>query len=69
MIISYWSKAVLVLKNKHSVDFHSRNMVILTTFSDFVMFGSRNLGHNGVKLKKNYHLHKPSYIPYLSFRK
>jgi hypothetical protein len=30
MIISSWSKAVLVLKNKHFVDFHSRNMVIFS---------------------------------------
>jgi hypothetical protein len=27
-------------------------MVILTKFLDFVMFGTRDLGHNGVKLKK-----------------
>jgi hypothetical protein len=46
------SKAVLVLKNKHFVDFHSRNMVMLTKFFDFVMFGTRDLGHNGVNLKK-----------------
>jgi hypothetical protein len=26
------------------------------------MFGTRDLGHNGIKFKKNYHLHKPSYI-------
>jgi hypothetical protein len=44
---------VLVLKNKHFVDFHSRNKVILTKFLDFVMFGTRDIGHNGVKLKKN----------------
>jgi hypothetical protein len=43
---------VLVLKNKHFVDFHSRNTVILTNFLDFVMFGTRDIGHNGVKLKK-----------------
>jgi hypothetical protein len=43
---------VLVLKNKHFADFHSRNMVILTKFLDFVMFGTKDLGHNGVKLKK-----------------
>jgi hypothetical protein len=28
-------------------------MVILTKFLDFVMFGTKDLGHNGVKLKKN----------------
>jgi hypothetical protein len=27
-------------------------MVILTKFFDFVMFGTRDLGHNGEKLKK-----------------
>jgi hypothetical protein len=60
---------VLILKNKLFVDFHSRNMVILTKFLDFVMFGTRDLGHNGVKFKKMYHLHKPSYMSYLSCRK
>jgi hypothetical protein len=40
---------VLVLKNKHFVDFHSRNKAILTKFLDFMMFGTRDLGHNGVK--------------------
>jgi hypothetical protein len=57
---------VLVLKNKHFVNFHSRNMVILTKFLDLVMFGTRDLGHNGEKLKKKYFLHKSSYMPYLS---
>jgi hypothetical protein len=37
------------IKNKHFVDFHSRNMVILTKFLDFVMFWTRDLGHNGKK--------------------
>jgi hypothetical protein len=32
-----WSKVVLVLKNKHFVDFHSRNMVIFSKFLDFMM--------------------------------
>jgi hypothetical protein len=37
-------------------------MVILTKFLDFVMFGTRDLGHNGVKFKKftisiNHHIH------------
>jgi hypothetical protein len=50
-MISSWSKAVLVFKNEHFVDFHSRNMVILTKFLDFVMFGTRDLGHNGIKSK------------------
>jgi hypothetical protein len=43
---------VLVLKNEHFVDFHSQNMVILTKFLDLVMFGTRDLGNNGVKFKK-----------------
>jgi hypothetical protein len=55
---------VLVLKNKHFVDFHSRNMVIFSKFLDFVMFGTGDLGHSGEKFKKFYHLHKPSYIPF-----
>jgi hypothetical protein len=50
-------------------DFHSRNMAILTKFLNFVMFGTRDLGHNGKKFKKNYHLHKLSYMPYLSCKK
>jgi hypothetical protein len=33
-------------------EFHSRNMVISTKFMDFVMFGTRDLGHSGEKLKK-----------------
>ena len=53
MIISKWSKAVLVLKNEHFVNLYSRNMVILTKFLDFVMFGTRDLGHNGEKFQKN----------------
>jgi hypothetical protein len=52
MITSWWSKAVLVLKNKHFVDFHRRNMVILSIFLDFVMFETGDLDQNGVKLKK-----------------
>jgi hypothetical protein len=43
---------VLVLKNKHFVDFHSRNMVNFSKFLDFVMFGTGDLGHSGEKLKK-----------------
>jgi hypothetical protein len=35
-----------VLKNKNFVNFNSRNMVIFTEFLDFVMFGTRDLGHN-----------------------
>jgi hypothetical protein len=31
---------------------NSRNMAILTKFMDFAMFGTRDLGHNGKKLKK-----------------
>jgi hypothetical protein len=31
-------------------------MAILTKFLDFVMFGTRDLGHNGKNQKKNYHL-------------
>jgi hypothetical protein len=37
-------------------------MVISTKFMDTVMFGTRDLGHNGEKFKKIYHLNKPSYI-------
>jgi hypothetical protein len=33
------------IKNKHSVDFHSRNMVILSIFLDFVMFETGDLWH------------------------
>jgi hypothetical protein len=44
-------------------------MVILTKFVDFVMFGTRDLEHNGEKFKKCYHLHKPSHMPYLTCRK
>ena len=36
-------------------------MVISTKFMDFVMFGTRDLGHNGEKFKKFYHLNKPSF--------
>jgi hypothetical protein len=43
---------VLVLKNKHFVNFHSRNIVIFSKFLDLVKFGTRDLGHNGEKLKK-----------------
>jgi hypothetical protein len=35
-------------------------MVILTKFLDFVMFGTRDLGHNDIKFKKisiNHHIH------------
>jgi hypothetical protein len=53
MIISWWSKAVLVLKNKHFIDLQSRNMVIFSKFFDFVMFGTGDLGQNGEKFKKN----------------
>jgi hypothetical protein len=45
-------QAVLVLKNKHFVDFHSRNMVIFSKLLDFVMSGTGDLGHNGEKVKK-----------------
>jgi hypothetical protein len=38
-------------------EFHSRNMLILTKFLDFVMFGTRELWHNGEKFEKFYHLH------------
>jgi hypothetical protein len=38
-----------------------RNMVLLTKFLDFVIFGTRDLMHNGEKLNKFYHLHKLSY--------
>jgi ribosomal protein S19 len=41
-----------IKKTKHFVNFHSRNMVILTKFLDFVMFGTRDLGHNGENFKK-----------------
>jgi hypothetical protein len=34
-----------------------------------IMFGTRDLGHNGKNFKKNYHLHKPLHMPYLSCRK
>jgi hypothetical protein len=44
-------------------------MVIFSKFFDFVMFGTGDLGHNGEKFKKNYHLHKKSYMPYLPCRK
>jgi hypothetical protein len=44
-------------------------MGIFSKFFDFVMFGTRDLRHNGEKLKKNYHPHKPSYMPYLPCRK
>jgi hypothetical protein len=44
MIISQWSKAVLVSKNKHFIDFHSRNMAIFSKFLDFGMFGIGDLG-------------------------
>jgi hypothetical protein len=36
---------------------------------DFVMFGTGDLGHYGEKFKIVYHLHKPSYMPYLPCRK
>jgi hypothetical protein len=58
-----------VLKNKHFVDFHSRNMVIFSKFLDIVIFGTGNLGQNGEKFKKFYHLHKPSYMPYIPWKK
>jgi hypothetical protein len=50
-------------------EYHSRNMVISTKFMDFVMFGTRDLGHNGEKFNKLYHLNKLSYMPYLPCRK
>jgi hypothetical protein len=40
---------VLVLKNEHFVDFHSRNMAIFSTFLNFVMFG---IGISGTMAKK-----------------
>jgi hypothetical protein len=40
------------IKNKHFIDFHSRNMVIFSKFLDFVMFGTGDLGHNAEKFKK-----------------
>jgi hypothetical protein len=43
-------------------------MVVLAKLLDFMMFGTRDLRHNGEKLKKKY-LHKPSYMPYLPCRK
>jgi hypothetical protein len=50
-------------------EFHSRNMVIWIKFMDFVIFGTTDLGHNGKKFKKIYHLNKPSYMPYRPCRK
>jgi hypothetical protein len=59
------------IKNKHFVDFHSRNMVIFSKFLDFLMFENGDLGHSGGKFKKFYHLYKPSYMymPYIPCRK
>jgi hypothetical protein len=39
------------IKNKHFVDFHSRNMVIFSEFLDFVIFGTGDLVQNGEKFK------------------
>jgi hypothetical protein len=65
MIISWWNKAVLILKNKHFVDFHSKNILIFSKFLDFVMLGTGDIGQNGEKFKFFYHLHKQSYMPYI----
>jgi hypothetical protein len=46
MIISHWSKAVLVLKKQTFLNFQSRNIVIFSKFFDFVVFGTRDFGHN-----------------------
>jgi hypothetical protein len=48
---------VALSKKKNNNKNNSRNMAILTKFLDFAMFGTRDLGHNGKKLRKNYHLH------------
>ena len=56
---------MLVLKNKHFVDFHSRNMAIFSKFLNFVIFGTGGLGQNGEKFKMFYHLHKPSLMLWL----
>jgi hypothetical protein len=51
-----------IKKNQTFLNFHSRNMVIFSKFLDFVMFGTRDLRHNGTMAKKkitisiNYHI-------------
>jgi hypothetical protein len=40
------------IKEQTFLNFHNRNMVIFSKFLDFVMFRTRDLRHNGEKLKK-----------------